>query len=135
MVALFGRPFLAALSNVVAGRNLKSKVRITPLVKMGLRIWKQLLLANEGLSYDFVLGRLPRATYDIFFDASTTWGIGGCCGELYFKIPWEEINPFFSIDFVARKELLAALVALQCFASTSKGKLVRAYTDNTNVCD
>ena len=135
VVTPFGRPFLSALTDLVTGRDLKSTARITPLAKMGLRIWKQLLIANEDLTYHFVVGRLPRATDDIFFDASTTWGIGSCCGELYFKISWEEINLFFTIDFVARKELLAALVALYCFSSAIKGKLVIAFTDNTNVCD
>ena len=79
-VAPYGKPFLAALSNLVVGKSTGGTVRLTPLARMCLRIWKQLLLVNEGLGYDFILGRLPRAKYDIFFDASTTWGIGGCCG-------------------------------------------------------
>ena len=83
-----------------------------------------MLSVNEGLSYDFILGKLPRAKYDIFFDASTTWGIGGCCGSLYFKIPWDKINPYFDIDVIARKELLAALVALWCFSQAIYGKIV-----------
>ena len=36
---------------------------------------------------------------------------------------------------IARKELLAALIALCCFAHLIEGKLVTLYTDNTNVRD
>ena len=126
-VAPFGKPFLAALSNLVIGKSTSATVRLTPIARMcRLRIWKQLLLANEGLGYDFILGRLPRAKYDIFFDASPTWGIGGYCGSLYFKISWDEINPFFDIDVIARKELLAAVVALWCFSSAIHRKIVAA---------
>ena len=99
---------------------------------MGLRIWKQLLICNRGISYDFILGRLPRAKDDIFFDASTTWGIGGCSGTLYFAIPWCEIDDSFKHDIIVRKELLAALVALECFSPVTKGKLAMALTDNSN---
>ena len=29
-----------------------------------------MLLANRGISYDFILDRLPRTKFDIFVDAS-----------------------------------------------------------------
>ena len=93
-----------------------------------------MLLTNRGLSFDFVLGRLPRAPYDIFIDASTDWGIGGCCDNEYFMIPWTKLQAFEQ-DVIARKELLAALVALLCFSPSIKGQLVTLYTDNTNVRD
>ena len=38
-------------------------------------------------------------------------------------------------EFIARKELLSALVALHCFGHVIKGKLTYLYTDNTNVRD
>ena len=81
------------------------------------------------------MGKLPRSKYDIFIDASTSWGIGGCCGTLYFMIPWRIIDIFFTKDTIARKELLAALVALKCFAPAMSGKIVTLYTDNSNVRD
>ena len=84
-VAPFGRPFLATLSNLTIGRNKSDIVEIGKLASMGLRIWKKMLLSNRGLSYDFILGRLSRTNFDIFVDASEEYGIGGCCGNLYFK--------------------------------------------------
>ena len=71
-VAPFGRPFLAALSNLTAGRNNWEVVELTELTRLSLRIWKRLLVANHGLSFDFILGNLQRSKYDIFVDASTT---------------------------------------------------------------
>ena len=132
VVAPFGRQFLAALSCIIAGKRPTECVQHTQLIRMGLRIWKQLLICNRGISYDFILSRLPRAKDDIFFDASTTWGIGGCSGTLYFAIPWCEIDDSFKHDIIVRKELLAALVALECFSRVTKGELATAFTDNSN---
>ena len=93
-----------------------------------------MLLANTGVSYDFILGNLPRTKYDVFVDASTTWGIGGCCGNKFFKYSWAEI-PHLGTECIARKELFAALVALRCFSSIIADRLVVLYTDNSNVSD
>ena len=84
-VAPFGKPFLAVLSNLTIGCSKNDIVEIGYLASLGLRIWKRMLLSNRGLSYDFILGRLPRTNFDIFVDASEEYGIGGCCGNLYFK--------------------------------------------------
>ena len=86
-VAQFGRPFLASLSSLVAGKKKWEVVTLTKLARLSLRVWKRMLLSNRGLSFDYILGNLPRSKYDIFVDASTSWGIGGCCGALYFMIP------------------------------------------------
>ena len=80
------------------------------------------------------MGRLPRAPYDIFIDASTEWGVGGCCDNQYFMIPWTKLR-VFEHEVIARKELLAALIALLCFSRSINGMLVTLYTDNTNVRD
>ena len=93
-----------------------------------------MLLINTGVSYDFILGNLPRTDFDIFVDASTEWGIGGCCGNQFFKYSWDHFS-HLSIEGIARKELLAALVALKCFSSKITDKLVVLYTDNSNVRD
>ena len=82
-----------------------------------------MIVLNRGLSYEFILGKLPRSKYDIFVDASNSWGIGGCCGIFYFKFSWHDL-PTFADEFIARKELLAALVALLWFGSVTKGKIV-----------
>ena len=79
-VAPFGKPFLAVLSNLVAGRPLNEEVKLNELARMRLRTWKNLLQANQGISYDFILSRLPVAKYNIFIDAASSWGIGGCYG-------------------------------------------------------
>ena len=79
-VTPFGRPFLAPLSKLVVQKNLKDTVIINDLAKRSLRIWRKILTANRGMSFDFVLGKLPRCQFDVFVDASTEWGIGGCCG-------------------------------------------------------
>ena len=41
----------------------------------------------------------------------------------------------FGDEIIARKELLAALVALLCFGSAVEGRLAILYTDNSNVRD
>ena len=79
-VSPFGRPFLAALITPTIGKEPKDLVDVTPLAKMGLRIWYKILLANRGTSFSFILNQLPRSDYGIFADASKEWGIGGCCG-------------------------------------------------------
>ena len=93
-----------------------------------------MLTINRGLPYAFVLGELPRSRDDIFVDASEEWGIGGVFGNLYFNYSWEKLSTFAK-EFIARKELLAALVALLSFGPMIKGRLVTLYTDNTSVCN
>ena len=70
-------------------------------------------MSNKGLSYDYILGKLPRTKHDIFINASTSWDIGGCCGALYFMVPLKVLNEVFPREKIARKELLAALGAVQ----------------------
>ena len=49
-------------------------------------------------------------------------------------IQWTKLQ-VFEQDVIARKELLAALIALLCFSRSINGRLVTLYTDNTNVRD
>ena len=83
----FGRPFLAHLTTAMSGVKPNENIVLPTQAKMGLRIWSRILTRNKGASFDFVSNRIPRAGYDIFVDASTSWGIGGCCGRFYFAIP------------------------------------------------
>ena len=106
-------------------------VSLSPLSKLGLKIQDLLLKRNKGVSMDFILGRLPYAKADIFVDASSTWGIGGCYGEYFFYIPQERLVQADS-EIIARKELLACLVAVLCFGDLIKGQFVQLYTDNMN---
>ena len=86
-VAPFGRPFLAPLTNLVTGKNLTDTVIIDDMARRSLRVWERILIANRGISFKFVLGQLPQCPFDIFFDVSDEWGIGGCCGPNYFAYP------------------------------------------------
>ena len=94
---------------------------ITEAMRAGLQIWLKILHRNRGSSYTFVLGKLPRGSHDIFVDASTEWGIGGYYGANYFLYPWNTLRNF-GADYIARKELLAALVGLYCFQAHVGGR-------------
>ena len=78
----FGRPFLAHLTNAISNADDKKIVSLSELTRLGLRIWDQILHHNKGITFDFILDRLPQHQSDIFVDASTMWGIGG-------SVPWE----------------------------------------------
>ena len=86
-VTPFGRPFLAPLTSATVGKEPTDAVPVTPIIKIGLRIWERILRANRGSTFSFILNELPRSEYAIFVDASTEWGIGGCCGPAYFLYP------------------------------------------------
>ena len=86
---------------------------------------------NRGLSFRFILDKLPR-TSDIFSDASTEWGIGGCFKSYYFKYSWKDLS-IFNVEFICRMELLAALVALVSFQHLLHNRYLTMITDNTNV--
>ena len=76
-VAPFGRPFLAAFTSAILGRTGHDVVVVSEAMKSALRIWESILKANTGVTFDFVLGKLPRCPNDIFVDASMEWGVGG----------------------------------------------------------
>ena len=80
-VSPFGRPFLASLTNAVQGQKLTEIVTVPEKLKSDLRIWENILVANRGVTYDFILGLLPKCSDAIFVDASTEWGVGGVCGD------------------------------------------------------
>ena len=100
-----------------------------------------ILTNNQGLSYDFILGRLPRAKHEWFIDASTSYGCGGVAGYRYFSIKNSRCtkSQFFGqkIRFdnvsIAYRELLSAVIAFLCFAPHTPSSLVRINTDNKNV--
>ena len=83
----FGRPFLSQLTNAMSGASPKQEIVLPRQTKLGLKVWYRILMLNKGISFDYVLDRLPRTEYDIFVDASTSWGIGGCCGRYFFSLP------------------------------------------------
>ena len=128
----FGRPFLAALSKASTRRNRKEMIPIPDEVRHGLFIWNRILNRNKGIAMDFVLNRLPEATSNIWVDASTSWGIGGWCGSLYFMVPWNKLNQI-TTKTIAQKELVATIAAIFTFNNRIRGSIAKLYTDNTNV--
>ena len=128
----FGRPFLSTLTNAIQGKPYNLEFPLPSTARRSLHLWKEILRRNLGSSLKFILNDLARAKNNIFIDASTSWGIGGCCGPNYFCIPWSELSTF-NTDVIARKELLACLVAVFCFGDIIANQLVSLYTDNQNV--
>ena len=64
-------------------------------------------------------------------DASTEWGVGGLCGSHFFLFPWTQLGSF-GADIIARRELLACLIATFCFAPQISGRIVKLWSDNVN---
>ena len=68
----FGRPFLANLTMEMTGVEDGELVVLSPLTRLSLKIWDQILKKNKGISMDFILNMIPKAPADIFVDASTS---------------------------------------------------------------
>ena len=100
-----------------------------------------ILTKNQGLSYDFILGRLPHSKHGWFVDASTDYGCGGIFGNKYFMVRNKNCSKskFFrhEIKFhevkIAYRELLSVVIAFLIFAPHSPSTLIRINTDNQNV--
>ena len=136
----FGRPFISQISNFINAKHIHKKIRFDPPALVACDIWLFLLKKNHGLSYDFILGKLPRAKDEWFVDASK-YGYGGVCGNSFFKLSHHELldslvpalkNKFVDI-FIAYRELLAVLLAFQVFAKISPKSYIRINSDNSNV--
>ena len=104
-------------------------------------IWRIILSKNQGLSYNFILGRLPHAENEWFVDASSNFGCGGVCGYRYFMVDNSQIirSKFLGqkIKFedvsIAYRELLSVVIAFTYFSSLSPSSLIRINADNQNV--
>ena len=59
-VSPFGRPFLSVLSSKINPLMRNAAILVTAAMRNALSIWKMILTKNKGLSFDFILGRLPR---------------------------------------------------------------------------
>ena len=140
-ISPFGRPFLSVLSSSLNDPNHKKQVPVSPAMRNALVIWKNILLRNKGLSYDFILGQLPRAKNEWFIDATTNFGCGGLAGTNYFMTRNSALfnSKFFGqqIKFedvaIAYRELLSAVLAFAYFAPLSPSSIVRINVDNQNV--
>ena len=60
-VAPFGRPFLSVLSSKITPASSKKPILVSAPMKNALVVRKMILTKNLGLSYKFILGRLPYA--------------------------------------------------------------------------
>ena len=67
----FGRPFLSALTSNLDYSSLRA-VMVDHFSILAMKIWEVILLRNRGVSYDFILGKLPSARDEIFVDASSS---------------------------------------------------------------
>ena len=129
----YGRPFLAHLTNAISGSRYDEEVILPFVARRALLVWERILTLNKGSSMEFIIERLPRSRSDIFVDASSSWGIGGCCGKYFFAISLASLKAMqVHVDIIARLELLAALVSILCFGDLMRRKLVYLHIDNDN---
>ena len=135
----FGRPLISHISHFIDIKNVNKKVRLDAAALIACDIWLFLLNGNFGLTFKFILGKLPRQRDEWFVDASKI-GFGGVCGS-YFKLSYKgflrgvmpKMRSFFVDMFIAYRELLAVLLACQVFAKLAPNCFIRLNSDNTNV--
>ena len=75
----FGRPFISHISFHIDVKNINKDIRLDDAALKASEIWLFLLKGNFGLTFDFILGKLPRQKDEWFVDASKI-GFGGVCG-------------------------------------------------------
>ena len=54
-------------------------------------IWRIILSKNQGLSYNYILGRLPHAESEWFVDTSSNFGGGGVYGYTFLMVDNSQI--------------------------------------------
>ena len=136
----FGRPLISHISHLIDVKSINKKIHLDKPALIACDIWLCLLNGNFGLTFDFILGKLPRQKEEWFVDASKI-GFGGVCGFSYFRISYGnflkgvklKMRSFFLDMFIAYRELLAVLLAFQVFAKIAPKSLIRINSDNTNV--
>ena len=138
----FGRPLLSLIALEIVPEEPRKVVRLSPMVRVAMRVWVQMLLRNRGLPFGYILDELPVERRIIYVDAALSGGIGGYADHTYFSISQKHLTPFLrrcsgwsgfpQVD-IAWLELFAAFVALDLFAKRSPGHYLILYSDNTNV--
>ena len=63
-IAPFARPFLSTLSEKLHESNSRNPIAVSTPLRTALQIWKYILVTNHGLTFDFILCRLPRAKHE-----------------------------------------------------------------------
>ena len=97
----FGRPFISALSSAMVLNDPNRVIARTEYMSMAINIWILIFGANRGVSFHYILNKLPWAKNEWFVDASSSWGIGGCCGEHYFMLLNGMLLDF--LEFIQKK--------------------------------
>ena len=145
----FGRPFISAASNLISRDKPHTRVEIRDDLETALKIWVTILKRNEGVSFNYILNKMPQSRDEWFVDASTSWGIGGCAGNHYFSIPNTALTDLYSLFStyqtgdnpatlygelpIAYIELIAVVVAVSVFSQLYKKTLLFLNSDNTDV--
>lgn len=137
----YGRPFISHISKLINPKRPHLLVAIDNHCITACKVWLILLARHRGLSFDFILGRLPYHRNEWFVDASSSFGYGGICGSRFFMIAHPEVNAFLlSMQeplrkplFIAYEELLAVLLAFVQFAALAPGSFIRINSDNDSV--
>ena len=136
----FGRPLISHISHLIDVKNINGKIQLDKAALMACDVWLYLLKGNFGLTFDFILGKLPRHNEEWFVDASEI-GFGGVCGFSYFRISYGsflkgvklKMRSIFLDMFIAYRELPAVLLAFQVFAKIAPKSFIRINSDNTSV--
>ena len=92
----FGRPLLSFIARHIIPDNPKAIITISHLIRVGLSIWKFILIRNRGLPYKYITNSLPQAPNPTFVDASTSIGLGGVNGYDYFSLLHGDLKPLIS---------------------------------------
>ena len=121
---------------------------LTARLLFDLKFWRRFVQASPQLSFDFVLGVLPRNECLLFSDASSLFGMAGAMVFGYNNAPvnleglfwqmtwhdWYKVRPLECLRpgsvQINKGEFLAALITFETFAAHCSGKLTNLALDN-----
>ena len=72
----FGRPFISHISFHIDVKNINKDIRLDDAALKACEIWLFLFKGNFGLTFDFILGKLPRQKNEWF--VGKKWALAGC---------------------------------------------------------
>ena len=71
----YGWPFISTLSSAMVRHDPSRVIARSEYMSMAINIWILILEANRGVSFQYILNKMPRAKNECFVDASTSWGL------------------------------------------------------------
>ena len=136
----FGRTFISHISFFLYKKSPTQNTTLDAFAITAFKVWCLLLRKNQGLPFNFILGKLPRQKNEWFADAASAYGYGGACGNNFFKISnktWTSVLHKANYGqlkdiLIAYRELLAVLFAFHGFAKFVPASYIRINSDNTN---